>query len=294
MMIIIAIFLFAHGMSEYGGNFMQNLQVIGPDYASIMNSKSTLYYDFFSVFLSGFIITFALMFQPHILTKVLYIKEDKDVNKFIATTFLVTLCFSLILFVGFFAKLSGLEVVAQDQVVTNYILQEFGGSGMGDYIFTFVSLTMLAAGLSTLDGILVAISSMVVNDIYLPFKKSDKSALMLSRIVLVSIGVIAYLIALNPPKLVGLFAQKGVYGLAAASFVPILFGVLLKRELSVKLVFISSLSGIIAHLALNLFGGVLNPAVSSTYGIFISLGFFGVGYFILYGRPGLTTATSTN
>jgi SSS family solute:Na+ symporter/sodium/pantothenate symporter len=276
MMLVIALFLFFHGLPLFEGGFLVSLERVGADYAKLLNPSSNLYYDVFSVFISGFIITFALMLQPHILTKVLYLKEDRDVNKFIATTTVVGMCFTLILFVGFYAKLSGLDIARQDAVVTNYIGHAFASSGWGAYVLTFISITLLAAGMSTLDGILVALSAMVVNDLYYPLsgsKRDPKKGLWLSRIVLVSVGLFSYALAWNPPKLVGLFAQKGVYGLAAASLVPILFGVLIKREIPLWIISGAAMIGLGGHLTMNLFLGVLNPAVSSSYAILLSLGF---------------------
>jgi sodium/pantothenate symporter len=277
MMLGIALFLFFHGFKYFDGGFINALESVSPNYASVFNPDSVLYYDFFSVFVSGFIITFALMLQPHILTKVLYIKKDDDVNKFIGTTVVVGTCFALILFVGFYAKISGLDIARQDAVVAHYINAEFGGTTWGVYLLTFISISLLAAGMSTLDGILVALSAMVVNDIYGPLrgnKSNDpKKALKLSRYVLVAVGLFSYALAYHPPKLVGLFAQKGVYGLGAASLVPILFGVLYKKELPLWIVWCAALIGLIGHLSLNLFFGVLNPAVSSSYAILMSLGF---------------------
>lgn len=276
MMLGIALFLFFHGIKYFDGGFMNALEGVSANYAKVFNPESPLYYDFFSVFVSGFIITFALMLQPHILTKVLYIKDEKDVNKFIGTTVVVGLCFALILFIGFFAKLSGLQVARQDAVVVQYIAAEFGKAGWGMYFLTFVSISLLAAGMSTLDGILVSLSAMVVNDIYAPLSKGKmdpKKGLWLSRIVLVLVGLFSYALAWNPPKLVGLFAQKGVYGLAAASLVPILFGVLYKRGLPLWVVSTAAMIGLFGHLIMNLFLGVANPAVSSSYAILMSLGF---------------------
>jgi SSS family solute:Na+ symporter/sodium/pantothenate symporter len=276
MMLGIALFLFLHGVKYFDGGFMTALESVGPNYAKVFNPDSALYYDFFSVFVAGFIITFALMLQPHILTKVLYIKNDQDVNKFIGTTVVVGLCFALILFIGFFAKISGLDIARQDAVVVQYITSEFGGTGWGAYFLTFVSISLLAAGMSTLDGILVSLSAMVVNDIYSPLAKGkvdSKRALWLSRIVLVLVGLFSYALAWNPPKLVGLFAQKGVYGLAAASLVPILFGVLYKKGLPLWVVTTAAMIGLFGHLIMNLFLGVANPAVSSSYAILMSLGF---------------------
>ncbi len=277
MMLGIALFLFVHGLKYFDGGFFNALESVSPNYAKVFNPDSVLYYDFFSVFVSGFIITFALMLQPHILTKVLYIKKNEDVNKFIGTTVVVGTCFALILFVGFYAKISGLEIPRQDAVVAHYINAEFSVSTWGPYLLTFISISLLAAGMSTLDGILVSLSAMVVHDIYRPLKGSKSydpnKALKLSRYVLVAVGLFSYALAYNPPKLVGLFAQKGIYGLGAASLVPILFGVLYKRDLPLWIVWSAALIGLFGHLSLNLIFGVINPAVSSSYAILMSLGF---------------------
>ena len=273
MMLFISAFLFLHGLKYFNGGFFQSLLSVSTDWASVYNKSSALYYDFFSVFLSSFIITFALMLQPHILTKVLYLKSDKDIKKFLITTFIVGGIFGLILFVGFYAKLAGLNVSQQDAVVTKYIFHEFSGSTWGPYFLVFLSLTLLAAGMSTLDGILVALSSMVVNDIYLPISKQQdhQKALMVSRWVLIVIGLLSLAIAWNPPQLVGLFAQKGVYAIAAASLSPILFGVLVQNPLPTRIMFLSSLIGFFAHLILNIYGGITNPSVSGSYAITLSI-----------------------
>ena len=272
VMLGISLFLCFYGFSQMEGSFFSQLEAISPSFASVFNTTSPLYYDFFSVFLSSFIVTFALMLQPHILTKVLFLKDDKQVNKFLITALGTGVVFSLMLFIGFFAKFDGLEIARQDAVVATYITETFKGTLWGQYFTSLVSIGLLAAGLSTLDGILVSLSSMVVNDIYDPWmsKKIKLNSLNLSRVVLVLIGLISLYFAWSPPKLVGLFAQKGVYGLAAASIVPITFGVFFKRSLSPFQIGFCSVGALLLHLYLNLFGGVMNPSVSATYGIFFS------------------------
>jgi SSS family solute:Na+ symporter/sodium/pantothenate symporter len=88
---------------------------------------------------------------------------------------------------------------------------------------------------------------------------------------LVAIGVLGLLLAWNPPPLVGLFAQKGVYGLAAASMVPVLFGVALRGDISAWVTGPAAIIGLATHLLANLVLGVSNPAVSASYGIFAAL-----------------------
>ncbi|RLQ23440.1 sodium:solute symporter family protein [Seongchinamella sediminis] len=280
MMMLVTAVLFIQGWKYFQGDMFGSLAAIGSEYASAFNRDSSLYFDFFSVFVSGFVITFALMLQPHILTKVLYLRSEKDINKFIGTTVLVGSLFTLMLMIGFYARLSGVEVEAQDAVVREYLLHEFGSSVWGEYVLVFIFITLLAAGMSTLDGILVALSAMVVNDIVRPLAGERMNGLVLSRWVLVAVGVVGVLLAWNPPPLIGLFAQKGVYGLAAASLVPVLFGVLVRRHIPLWVVVGAAAIGLVLHLGLNLFGGVENPAVSATYAILASLGFGLAGLFI--------------
>lgn len=275
MMLVIAAALAIHGAHYFEGNMLQTIAKLGQNYASPVNPDSNLYYSVFSVFVAGFVITFALMLQPHILTKTLYLKSEKDTNRFIITAAVVGFVFAQMLLLGFYAKLAGLEIADQDTVVVQYLLHEFGQSNSGQYLLSFIFVTLLAAGMSTLDGILVSLSSMVVKDLYLPFAKNspnaEAKALSISRIVLVAIGLLAAIIAANPPALIGLFAQKGVYTLAAASAAPILYGVLFKQVPDSRIMMLGAFIGGCGHLTLNMGFGVYNPAESATYAIFASL-----------------------
>jgi SSS family solute:Na+ symporter/sodium/pantothenate symporter len=286
MMLGVTVLLFVQGFRYFDGDPMAALRSVGDNYALAFNSSSGLYFDFFSVFVSGFVVTFALMLQPHILTKVLYLRSEKDIGKFIGTTVVVGTLFTLMLMIGFYARLAGLEIESQDTVVREYLLHEFGSSAWGEYVLVFIFITLLAAGMSTLDGILVALSAMVVNDIVKPFAREGSDGLALSRWVLVAVGIVGVILAWNPPPLIGLFAQKGVYGLAAASLVPVLFGVLLRRHIPLWVVMGAAAIGLGLHLFFNLLLGIANPAISATYGIFASLIFGVFGLLVTRGEPG--------
>ncbi len=280
MMMIIAIFLLFHGLKYVDSESIEKLRGVSEHYLSMYNPESGLYTGFFSVFAASFMVTFALMLQPHILTKVLYLKDDKQVSKFIWTSVIVGSAYTAILFLGFYAQLAGVQVARQDMVVPMYLYQEFSTGTFGPYISAFITVTLLAAGLSTLDGILVSLSAMTVNDMYHPFAKPEspevyaRRGLMLSRLVLIIIGLIALAIAWNPPQLVGLFAQQGIYALAAASLVPILFGVLGPKNVPVGSMFTCAVIGLLGHLILNLGFGIYNPAVSAGYAMLLSIGFY--------------------
>ena len=75
MMLGVSAFLFIHGLQHFDLGFLPTLRQVGEHYADPINPQSSLYFSFFSVFGSGFIVTFALMLQPHIFTKILYLKK---------------------------------------------------------------------------------------------------------------------------------------------------------------------------------------------------------------------------
>lgn len=298
LMAVIALLLFLGGFHTFEGSLVEGLRAQGSAYAAVFNPQSTLYYDFFSVMGSSFLITFALMMQPHILTKVLYLRKEGDLGRFLFTTLALAAVFSLVLFVGFYARLKGLEIPEQDQVVARYISAEFSGSGAGKMVLAFISVALLAAGMSTLDGILVALSSMVVNDLFLPFRSaaplagpsvsrsaspsaSPSQGLLLSRLVLMAIGLVSLALAWEPPRLVGLFAQKGVYGLAVACVVPVTLGVLLPRRPAPWLMGGSAAIALGGHFLLQRYTGMQNPSVSASYAMLASFAFALLTWFFL-------------
>ncbi|MDF1562100.1 MAG: sodium:solute symporter family protein [Deltaproteobacteria bacterium] len=271
LMLIIALMVFGTGLLEYGADFGARLSAVGESYSAWLNPESTLYHSTFGVFIAAFVVTAALMLQPHIITKILYLKRKEDLRRFLAVTILSSVAFSGMLFVGFWARFSGMAVSAQDKVVIEWI-----GATYPPLVVSFVLVTLLAAGMSTLDGILVSISTVVVNDLVLPSlprldeERRMRFGLQASRGVLVAVGLVSLALAWDPPELLGLFAQQGVYGLVAASAAPMLLGILVQGRVPAALAGGLGVLGVATHFVLKL-AGVSNPAVSAAWGILASL-----------------------
>lgn len=276
MMAVIAVAMFASGAEHLGDGIVDAFARVSSNFAAPVNPDSDLYGSVFSVFVSAFVVTFALMLQPHILTKVLYLRSERDVNRFILTAVALGCVFSLCLFTGLYARLDGMSYgpEQQDRVVTDYVTLAFGGGTAGEVVSAITLVTMLAAGMSTLDGILVALSAMVTHDLVLRGRRRDadaKTGLLASRLALVGVGLVAFVLALDPPALVGLFAQRGVYALAAASFVPVVFGVMVRGAIPAWIVATAAVTALVAHVGLLWHGTVDNPAVSACAAIFVSM-----------------------
>jgi len=282
MMAAVALIIVGSGIHHlFDGSSIAAMNAIDPNLTRTVNPHSPLFNDYFTVYISGIVIGFALVCQPHIMTKALYVKTDRDVWKYLGVATVVSLLFSALLLVGLYAHGAGMHRSAfvdpatgafrQDRVMAVYIAHTFSPT-----LVAIITVAILAAGMSTLDGILVSLASITANDLIgnLAHKRlarmdeARRSRLThhLSQLVLVAMGVTAFVISLSPPKLLGIFGQIGVYGIVAASTVPILFGILfpsLRRTTALA----AALTGLGLHFGLY-FGHVsANPGATATWAI---------------------------
>lgn len=257
-----------------------------PNLLAGVNPESNLYNDWFSVYVSGFLIGGALVCQPHILTKALYVKTDQAVRRYIVVFSVVFLLFTMLLLAGFWAHISvpaeqlvdsATGAFRQDLVMTVYLQTVFP-----DWLFTVISVVLLAAAMSTLDGLLVGISTITANDLVLNIlarrknqmteEQQMKFAFRTGHVVLILMAILVFFVALHPPKLLGIFGQVGVYGLVLAAVPPLLVGVLF-REPKIMIVWAMSVVALLVHFGLYFFGEQLFP--NST---------------LAFANPGLTAA----
>ncbi len=297
LMVLVTLLILGSGVPlllENSPGFFERLAMQDPNLVKWVNPESNLYNNVFSIYISGFLIGAALVCQPHILTKALYLKSDRQVRRYLFIGVAVLALFFLLPFAGFYARLTlpqdalidpATGNFRQDLAMTMYIKQAFPG-----WMFTAIGVVLLAAGMSTLDGILVSLSTITANDLFLNvigrFSKRERSeeerlalAYRASHVILIIIAVAAFFICLRPPKLLGIFGQVGVYGMAVAAVPPLLGGILFRR-LPLWLVWAASALALATHFLLYFFGaewfpGVpltfANPGVPATLAIIVSM-----------------------
>jgi len=282
-----------HLLSDGPSAAVSALAAQDPNLVKAVNPASPLFGTFFSVWVSGFVIGFALVCQPHILGKALYVKTEREVRRYLLVAVGVSVVFTGLLLVGMYARLMQIPAsefvnpatgaFSQDRVMAVYLIKTFD-----PVTLSFVTVAMLAAGMSTLDGILVALSSIAANDLFmgiaghrwLKHESEERKAAIghrASQLILVAMGLVAFLIALHPPKLLGIFGQLGVYGIVAASAVPIMLGILIP-ELGKRVAWATALTGLVTHFALYAAGmrgfgaghNLFNPGVTATWAILAS------------------------
>ena len=202
-------------------------------------------------------------------------------TKFLVTAIIVeTLSFAL-LFVGLFARLTLADpALPVDRVISVYIVQTFP-----PFLRAVIMLGVLSAGFSTMEGILLSLSTIFSNDCYrhiIPARHAEPEAqkkhlLTVSRIFLVILAPVTFYLSydqfLHPSLSVAIFAQNGVYGLFSATFIPILFGVFVK-DIHRNVIFASSVTALVVHFGMS-YGHITmysnNPGVTGATALLASL-----------------------
>jgi SSS family solute:Na+ symporter/sodium/pantothenate symporter len=281
--LIVAVILLASGAELLRGGFgpfFERLAAVAPHYAETANPDSKLFRDFLEVVVANFIIGIAIITQPHIMSKSLFLRSEKDVTQYLTTAIIAEVVFFALLFVGLFARLYLNDpALPPDRVMSTYIFERFS-----PLLRAVVTLGILSAGFSTLEGILLSLSTIFSNDFYknvVPMKHlTDADAkqrlLRVSRIFLVVLApvtiILSYQQIVNPSLSVAIFGQNGVYGLFSASFVPILFGIF-SKNITRNTVFLASASALVVHFGMY-YGNITmyhnNPAVTAAAALVVS------------------------
>jgi SSS family solute:Na+ symporter/sodium/pantothenate symporter len=296
MMVVVAALLIGSGVHLFAdGQLLERLAAIDPALATPVNPGSLLFRNAFEVFGANFLIGVALALQPHFLVKALYVENERQVDRYLTIAVAAGIVFNLVLLCGLFARIERGAEVAEfmarsglgiDGVMPAYIVATFP-----PLVQSFVAVAILAAGMSTLDGILVALSAIFANDVVLVVRRlrgrggeADADAALafrVGRFSLVVLGLVAFVLALvqhRSDKLsIAIFAQEGVYALLVATFVPLLFG-LFGKGLAKGVVVIASLVALAVHFGFR-YGGIsllttadgINPGLTAAYALIASL-----------------------
>jgi len=145
--------------------------------------------------------------------------------------------------------------VPQDQVVARYLPAAFAWAPMG----AVAGVAILAASMSTLDGLLVALSASLAGDLF-PGRAARPAV---SRAVLAALAALTIAWALSPPELALILGQLGVYGLVVAGAGPLVVGLFWDGPLRPGWAACSAIAALATHFGLSLSGLTANPGVSA-------------------------------
>jgi len=234
VMLVVALLLIGSGLPLLwrGEGLLATIAAQDPNLVAVVNPASLYFRNLFEVFVCNFLVGLALVCQPHIVSKALYLSDDRQVRSFLAVAVAAGLVFLGVLVIGLYARTAVPPGTAVDQVVPLYIFSTFP-----PLLQVTIAVGMLCAGLSTLEGILLALASIASLDVFPLFGRllgGERAALRFGRASLVLLAVPIVLLAraqIADPTggSVAIFAQYGVYLLFTASFLPLACGMFLPR-----------------------------------------------------------------
>lgn len=263
LMLVVAFILLGSGYEHFSegiNGFLDKLKSIDPKLIGFTNDSSFLFRDFFEIIIAQIIVGVAIVCQPHIITKSLLLKTDKDVNRYLIVGVITELIFFFVVFAGLYARITFPDLTVDgvplklDGVVSAYVVAEFPV-----FVGLIVVMGLISAGISTLEGLIQALATTVTSDIaeplfgkYYPADeiRRGKFQIGLNKIVIALIGLVAIILSydqlINPKLSVAIFAQNGVYAYFSAAFVPILFGMFLKDVKKIAAI-AASVTAVIVH-----------------------------------------------
>ena len=294
LMLIVAFILLGSGFDHFSNGvnaFLAKLKAINPNLASPTNPTSFLFRDYFEIIVCQIIVGIAIVCQPHIITKSLLLKSNKDVNRYLTVGIITEIIFFSVVIVGLYARLAFPDLTVDgtklkmDGIMSAYVVKNFPV-----YIAIVVVMGLISAGISTLEGLIQSVSTTVTVDIIKPLfgkfypedeKKRFRYEIFVNRFVIFLLAVISAIFSyeqlIHPKLSVAIFAQNGVYGYFAAAFVPVLFGTFLKNVPKIAPI-VASATAIIVHFTIY-YGGftpymktaIRNPGVPAAIAITTSV-----------------------
>ena len=255
LMIATAVVTFIVSIVMGGGfsNINHTLQSMNEAYLTFPGANGYMPWTYY---VSNIVLwSFFTMGQPHLFTKFFAMKDHKTMFKAILLgTAGMFFSATLIEWAGVNGIASIQNIEKADQIIP-MILQR----GMNPFLASIFIAGIVAAGMSTIDGILVTTTGAVTRDIYQKIinkNATDEAVMSLSKVVTVIIGIIVICFGVFQPGSIfeiNLFAFSGM----AIFVVPILFGIYWKKA-TAKGAVASVVVGIISLLLFT-----LNPSVKA-------------------------------
>ncbi len=235
IMLVVALILIGSGLPLLwkGEGLLSAVGAIDPQLTGLTNPASLYFRNLFEVFFCNFLVGLAIVCQPHILAKSLMLKDDRQVKEYLATAVIAGIIFLTVLVVGLYARVTLTQTIPMDRVIPTYIAATFSSP-----VQVLIAIGLLCAGISTLEGLLLALSAIFSADLFLALRTPvpgedpqavSRRALNFGRTALVLAGLVCvglawYQLANPTGGSVAIFAQYGVYLLFTATFLPICCG----------------------------------------------------------------------
>ena len=134
LMLVVAFVLLGSGHEHFAEGvrgFLDRLRAVDPALVGATNADSFLFRSWFEIVFAQIVVGVAIVCQPHIITKSLLLKTDRDVNRYLVVGVVTELVFFAVVFTGLYARLAfpdltvGGVALKMDGIIPAYVVQEF-------------------------------------------------------------------------------------------------------------------------------------------------------------------------
>lgn len=253
ILLLIAVVMAGGGLT----NIFNDLMAINPNLVTPFGDDGNLSAAYVSSY--WILVGVGVIGLPQIAVRSMAYKDSKAMHRAIVIgTIVVGVIMLGMHLIGVFARpvLPGIEVA--DQVIPLVALEVLPA-----WLAGILLAAPMAAIMSTVDSLLLLVSSTVVKDVYLNYvkpKANEREVKRVSLSVTALIGIVAFLLAISPPELLVFLNLFAFGGLEAAFIWPIVLGLYWKyanKEGALASMLVGITSYIIIHLYNSTYGDLL-------------------------------------
>ncbi|GCD77069.1 sodium:solute symporter [Thermaurantimonas aggregans] len=288
LMLVVAITLLGSGWSYFSegfSGFFAKLKSIDPRLVQPTNPESPLFRDYFEIVVAQMIVGVAIICQPHIITKSLLLKSERQVKPYLVSGVVVQTLFFLVVIAGLYARIEFPDLslngqpIKPDALMSTFVTHHFQPA-----VAVLVVFGLLAAGVSTIESLIQSLSTTITVDLLQPLllREADQHQVVrINRVVIFLLAVVTFFISkqqIEQPNLsVAMLAQNGVYAFFASAFFPVLMGIFGKQKVP-SAALASAVTAIVVHFSVYYLrltpymqGAVRNPAIPAALAIVSAL-----------------------
>lgn len=227
IMMLATIVLFFVMLKKGGGmsQIVDNIKMTSPDLLT-PNAGGNIAKPYIMSF--WVLVGIGILGLPATTVRVMGFKNSKSLHRaMIIGTFVVGILLIGMHLIGFLGRGIDPNLEINDKIIPLFAMRYLHPVLVGIFI-----AGPLAAIMSSVDSILIIASSAIVKDIYINYinnKVDDKKIRKISFAVSIFIGLLTYLLALNPPSLIVWINLFALSGQEVLFFIPIILGLYWKR-----------------------------------------------------------------
>ena len=237
LLAVLIIVLFFMGAGVEGGlsGVIDNLAAQDPNLVGWLNTSTPLYHSWWSMF-SWTLAVVPLGLLPHIGNKIWALEHDRDRFKFVRYAFIAGMLMATMGLGGLLARAILGDALLAEGMSANQALPRLFIELFPSWFAALIGVGVLAAIMSTADGLVVSSSQVIANDLYrrtyipryrpeMAEREVDRRVLLISRVSTVLVLVICVVIAwFLVDRNIALIIMIGTGGMMAAFAGPLVMG----------------------------------------------------------------------